>query len=311
MKIAIESKIPFINGIFEAAGHEVTYLSPEEFTANSVKNFEALVIRTRTKCDESLLKDSKVKKIATATIGTDHIDLDYCKSRGIDIYNAPGCNAPAVAQYVLSSISTLGKKGKLGIVGVGNVGSIVNRWAQYNDIETLLCDPPLGKPYSLEQLTEEADIITFHTPLDASTFHLADAKFFASLKRKPLIINAARGPVIDTNALIDAIKQGHVCGAVIDCWEEEPNINNELLNLAQITTPHIAGYSIEGKRRATAMAVCAIDPSIDLHIDSITEFASLTKICATYNPLKDSALLKAQPNKFETLRNNYDYRQEP
>lgn len=311
MKIAVESKIPFIKGVFESAGHSVSYLAPEEFCNKSVKEMDALVIRTRTRCDAHLLADSKVKKIATATIGIDHIDMAYCAAKGITVNNAPGCNAPAVAQYVLAGIAAAGAKGTLGIVGVGNVGSIVNRWAKHNGFNTLLCDPPLGLPTTMQKIAEKADIITFHTPLDESTSHIANADFFASLKRTPLIINAARGPITDTQALINAIKAKQISGAIIDCWENEPDINRELLDLSFIATPHIAGYSLEGKRRATAMAVNAIDSSIHLPIDDVTDLASLPDICASYNPLADSEMLKKHPDRFEQLRNEYNYRVEP
>lgn len=312
MQIAVESKIPFIRGILEAAGHLVTYLAPEEFTPRAVRNMDALVVRTRTRCDFALLSGSRVKHVVTATIGTDHIDLDYCRREGIRVSNAPGCNAPAVAQYVLSACSALGRRGgTLGIVGVGHVGSIVARWARANGFRTLLCDPPLGLPATLADIASEADIITFHVPLDDTAFHMADARFFASLRRRPLVINAARGPVVDTRALKDALRGGCVSGAVIDCWEGEPNLDPGLLRMADIATPHIAGYSLEGKRRATAMAVMALDPGIELPLDPVADRPSIDAICASYDPMADSAALKSAPDAFETLRNSYAYRSEP
>lgn len=312
MRIAVESNIPFIKGVFEAAGHEVSYLSPEDFTHERIKKADALVIRTRTVCNAALLDDTNVKKIATATIGIDHIDLAYCKANGIEVYNAPGCNAPAVAQYVMAAMATVGiTAGTIGIVGVGNVGSIVDRWAKYNGFKTLLCDPPLGMPATIDEIAQKADIITFHTPLDESTHHMANADFFASLKRTPVIINAARGPIVETNALIAALETKKVSGAIIDCWEGEPEINGQLLEMATIATPHIAGYSLEGKRRATAMAVRAIDSTIDLPIDRVTEYASLKEICESYDPRKDSNALKEHVDMFEQLRNTYNYRPEP
>lgn len=312
MKIAIESKIPFIKGVLENVGHEVTYLAPEEFTAQAVRDMDALIVRTRTRCNAALLRGSRVCKIATATIGTDHIDLDYCRSHSINVHNAPGCNAPAVAQYVLSSVAALNAQGgTLGIVGVGHVGSIVRRWAEANGIRTLLCDPPLGLPATLSDLADEADVITFHTPLDATTGHMGNRAFFESLRRKPIIINAARGPIIDTPALKDALRYGKVSQAVIDCWEGEPDIDLQLLNMAAIATPHIAGYSLEGKRRATAMAVHAIDPTIALPLDPVADSPTLEAICSSYDPMTDTASLKASPHNFEVLRNSYNYRNEP
>lgn len=291
----------------------MTYLAPGEITAESVRDADALVVRTRTKCDATLLDGSRVSAIATATIGMDHIDLDYCRSHGIEVHNAPGCNAPAVAQYVLSTINALkpGERPVIGIVGVGHVGSIVRRWAECNGFPTLLCDPPLQMPATLDEIARKADVITFHTPLDSTTRHMANREFFDSLRRRPLIINAARGPVVDTPALVDALKSGKVRAAAIDCWEGEPDIDRELLELAAVATPHVAGYSAEGKRRATAMAVRAIDPSIELPLDPVADTPTLEAIAASYDPTADSARLKSAPGEFEALRNNYDYRPEP
>lgn len=313
MNIIVENHIPFIAGHLEKAGHTVIYLAPEEFRPDTVRNADALIVRTRTRCNATLLDESRVKMIATATIGTDHIDLDYCHARGIKVSNAPGCNAPAVAQYVLSSIHTLGiaPGATIGIVGVGHVGSTVDRWARANGFRTLLCDPPLGLPASLGQIAAKADVITFHTPLDESTRHLANLELFRACQRKPLIINAARGPIADSAALIEALETRRISNAVIDCWEGEPTINRRLLELAYIATPHIAGYSLEGKRRATAMALHAIDPSLDVSIDPVAQAPTIEAIAASYSPLRDTAALKKCPEDFEALRNNYDYRPEP
>lgn len=326
MKIAVESHIPFIRGVFEAAGHEVQYLEPEAFTPATVADTDALVIRTRTRCDAALLGGSRVRKIATATIGTDHIDLDYCSRAGIEVFNAPGCNAPAVAQYVLSTVARLRPEVNcLGIVGVGHVGSIVRAWAEGNGIATLCCDPPLGLKATLGDLAARCDVITFHTPLDATTRHMADRAFFDSLRCKPLIINAARGPVTDTPALIDALRDGRVSAAAIDCWEGEPQIDRELLSMAAVATPHIAGYSLEGKRRASAMAVAAIDPSIPGSSDpSLLKLTAelfpmppvaacplLDAIAESFDPVAASEPLRSDPGRFEALRNSFELRAEP
>lgn len=314
MRILIESHIPFIRGIAESAGHCVEYLEPEEFTPQRIKNADALIIRTRTKCNSSLLSGSKVKKIATATIGTDHIDLDYCRRSGIEVFNAPGCNAPGVAQYVLSVISRLKPQCRcLGIVGVGHVGSIVERWARANGIPVMLCDPPRAAAegnaenfVSLDKVAAKCDVITFHVPLDETTRHLINERFLALAAPDALIINAARGPVADTQALITASQT-----LAIDCWEGEPEINLDLLAKAAVATPHIAGYSLEGKQRATAMALRAIDPSIDLPVAPVAEAPTLTDIARSYDPLADTAALKATPAAFESLRNTYSLRPEP
>lgn len=312
MKVVVESYIPFIRGRLEDAGHTVTYLPPERITPEAVREADALIIRTRTRCDAALLDGSRVRVIATATIGADHIDADYCRRRGIVVRNAPGCNAPAVAQYVLSSVNALGiRNGTIGIVGVGHVGSIVDRWARANGFRTLLCDPPLGLHTPLATLASEADVITFHTPLDSSTRHIADASFFAGCRRKPVIINAARGAIVDTPALINALREGYVSAAVIDCWEGEPAIDRTLLELADIATPHIAGYSLQGKRRATALALQAVDSSVDVELDPVAVAPSVSAIASTYSPRADTLALKSNPSAFESLRNTYAYRPEP
>lgn len=311
MHLVIESHIPFIGGKFEAAGHTVDYLPPEEFTPEAIKDADTLIIRTRTRCNAELLKGSAVRRIATATIGTDHIDLDYCRRNNISVYNAPGCNAPGVAQYVLSTIATLRPDAQtIGIVGVGHVGSIVDRWARANGFKTMLCDPPLGLNTPLETLAAEADVITFHTPLDSTTRHMADATFFNQCVRKPLIINAARGAIVDTPALVEAIERGRV-EAAIDCWEGEPDVSLRLLELASVATPHIAGYSLEGKQRATAMAIRAIDRSIATQLPPVAQAPSIEAIAASYSPLADTAALRSAPRAFEVLRNSYSFRAEP
>lgn len=313
MRILIESHIPFIRGIAERAGHEVEYINPEEFTPERVKDADALIVRTRTKCNARLLEGSKVKKIATATIGTDHIDLDYCRSRGIEVFNAPGCNAPGVAQYVLSTIARLKPDCQcIGIVGVGHVGSIVERWARANGLKVMLCDPPraraegAAKFTSLDELARKCDVITFHVPLDATTLHMINDEFLTKVSPDALIINASRGPVADTQSLIRATQT-----LAIDCWEGEPEIDLTLLGKAAVATPHIAGYSLEGKQRATAMALQAILPEIELTIPPVAEAPTLAEIAQSYDPMKDTEALKRHPGNFEDLRNQYDYRPEP
>ncbi|MDE6490554.1 MAG: erythronate-4-phosphate dehydrogenase, partial [Muribaculaceae bacterium] len=222
--IVIESHIPYIKGVFDHCA-DVRYLAPEEISPAAVRDADALVVRTRTRCDAALLDGSRCRVIATATIGTDHIDGEYCRHRGIAVANAPGCNAPAVAQYVFASLAGLCRSGVLGVVGVGHVGRIVADWGRELGFEVLLNDPPRqyagdsGDFHSLAEIAERADVVTFHTPLvrDGSfpSYHLAGEEFFASLKRRPVIVNAARGPVVDTGALLGAMDSGRVGAAVI------------------------------------------------------------------------------------------------
>jgi len=337
MKIIVEKNIPFIKGLLEPYG-AVSYLSPEEIDAVAMSDADALVTRTRTRCDASLLDGSKCRFIATATIGTDHIDLDYCRRHGITVANAPGCNAPAVAQYVISSIAyMMAVRGDrrpldeltLGIVGVGHVGSIVREWAEGLGMNVLLCDPPRAEAeggdgfVGLDAIAGLADVVTFHTPMTRRgghpTYHLADKAFFDRLKRRPMLINSARGPVVDNAALVEALRGGKVGCAAIDCWEGEPSISRELLDLAVVATPHIAGYSRQGKIRATAMAVEAFCRHFGLPVVRPTESVpadiphapTLSMITGSYLPDVDTEALKQSPDRFEQLRNEYAYRNEP
>ena len=333
LKIIVEKNVPYIGNAPQ--GIEMVRLAADEITPEAVKDADALIVRTRTQCDKSLLEGSRVSFIATATIGTDHIDMPWCEAAGIEVANAPGCNAPAVAQYVFSSLMRVInrpiKSYRLGIVGVGHVGGLVDRWARSLGMKTLLCDPFLEQAdssgcrqwYSLEQVAAEADIITFHTPLTTGgphpTFHMASAAFFQQLGRAPVIINSARGAVVDTAAWIDALKAG-ICGpAIIDCWEGEPDISRSLLELAAIATPHIAGYSVEGKQRASQMSLDALSRHFGLNRMLITEGPACDPAVAitprealdSFDPMPESALLKAYPERFEQLRNEYVLRHEP
>lgn len=349
--ILIENKIPFIARRLERFAN-VRYLSPDEFTTENVANADALIIRTRTACNASLLAGSSVKLIVTATIGTDHIDLQWCKNNGITVCNAPGCNAPGVAQYVWSSILNLGinpETATIGIVGCGHVGSIVAEWAEHLGAKTLLCDPPLaatdttGKYIPLEELLPRCDVVTLHTPLTSSgaypTFHLIDEPQLRMMRKNAVLINAARGAVISTTAAIKAAENSSI-RFVIDCWEGEPEISTDLLQLAEVATPHIAGYSLEGKQRATRMAIEATARFFDFPLDEIdledlaatySPKSSLTvkAILDSYSPLTDTAELckvfayrdirgdrqetrgKKAAKGFEALRGNYHYRPEP
>ena len=331
LNFVIERNVPFIAGLLEPYAN-ITYLAADEFTPATVKDADALIVRTRTHCDAALLAKSKCRFIGTATIGTDHIDSQWCEANGITVINAPGCNAPAVAQYVFGSIMQVANRPlnqyTIGIVGVGHVGSIVERWAKGLGMNVMVCDPPRMRAEggdqwsSLAEIAEKADIITFHTPLiregDDATYHIADDNFFASLRRSPVIINSARGAICDTDALIRAIDNGWVSAAVVDCWEGEPDISLELLKRAAIATPHIAGYSHDGKVRATQMILDAI--TTFFYLPRVTTSAATPKavartvkpltIAESYNPLVDTIALKNDPSAFEALRNNYRYRSE-
>ena len=360
MKIVADSKIPYLKGLLEPVAQEVLYVPGSEINKEVLRDAKVLLTRTRTHCDQSLLEGTAVEFIGTATIGTDHIDLDYCRQHGITVVNAPGCNAPAVAQWTHASIlqwleaqrTPLDHPLTLGIVGVGHVGSIVARWAHQLGYRVLLNDPPLAeelcnvdvhssspskiegvggsmndcalcimnsalKNSPLSTLHCKCDIITFHTPLTSEgkypTWHLCDEQFLNSLQRCKLIINAARGAVCDNEALLRW--HGDIA---LDCWEGEPNINRELLDKAFIATPHIAGYSLQGKQRGTAMIIEALNRRYGWNIQPVqastplkgAEYVTPQSILDSYNPLIDTARLKASPDTFESQRNNYLLRNE-
>ena len=325
MKAVIDDKIPFIKGEIEKLVDETVYLKGSEIGPKDVADADILVVRTRTHCNETLLKDSRVRFIVTATIGHDHLDKDYLKQAGIQWTNCPGCNASSVCQYIHNSLLVLGllKKGlTVGVVGVGHVGTLVANDLEKKGLTVLRCDPPKGEKYALPQLAELCDIITFHTPLtkdgEYPTYHMADDAFFASLRKKPLIINSSRGPVVDNEALLHALESGQVSNAVIDTWEGEPNLNRQLLAKAIIATPHIAGYSREGKQRGTAMMLTALNgfygwdipvPTIDAPATGAAQ-VTLDGIAASYDIMADTAALKAAPHAFESQRNHYPHRPE-
>lgn len=338
MKIIVDNKIPFIREAIEKIADEVVYAPGKEFTPELVKDADALIIRTRTHCNRELLEGSHVQFIATATIGFDHIDTEYCRSAGITWKNAPGCNSASVAQYLQSTLLLMQqKKGvklselTMGIVGVGNVGSKVAEVAREFGMRVLLNDLPREDKEgsagfsSLQTLAEECDVLTFHIPLykegKYKTFHLADAAFFRSLLRRPLIINTSRGEVIETEALLVALEEGQISDAVIDVWENEPDINLSLLNKVFIGTPHIAGYSADGKANATRMSLDSLCRHFGIQADYrivppepekpvINATSETEAYLQMYDPRKDCEALRSNPEFFEKLRGDYPLRRE-
>lgn len=338
MKVIIDNKIPFIQEAIHQIADEVIYAPGKDFSPALVKDADALIIRTRTRCNRALLQGSSVRFIATATIGFDHIDTEYCREAGIAWSNAPGCNSASVAQYLMSSLLLLqlirGKQLQgltLGIIGVGNVGTKIIQVAQELGMRVLLNDLPRQDKEgnadfnSLQTLAEECDILTFHVPLykegKYKTLHLADDAFFRSLKRRPVIINTSRGEVIETNALLNALENNLISDAIIDVWENEPDINLTLLNKAFLGTPHIAGYSADGKANATRMSLDALCRFFHLKADYritppepgnpvIHAATPAEAYLQMYDPRRDSEALKAHPELFETLRGDYPLRRE-
>lgn len=337
IKVIVDDKIPYIREALTAMGVEAHYVPGHAFTNAAVKDADALIVRTRTRCDEALLHGSRVRFIATATIGYDHIDTAYCASQGIRWTNAPGCNAASVCQYIQSVLLLLQRErgvvlseATLGVVGVGHVGSLVVQMARSWGMHVLCCDPPRAERgeqgfVSLETIAREADIVTLHTPLVRDgkhpTFHMADAAFFASLERKPYFINTSRGETTDTQALMEALEEGKIAQCCLDVWENEPNINLDLLHRCHIGTSHIAGYSADGKANATRMSLEALAALFDLPSvpaiqapcpeDSVLYADSRAEaLLQIYNPCVDSKALKECPESFEHLRGNYPLRRE-
>ncbi len=337
--VIIDENIPYIKGVLEDVA-SVVYVPGRQINAALVKEADALIIRTRTKCDASLLEGSRVRFIATATIGYDHIDIAYCQNKGIFWTNAPGCNSSSVRQYIMAALLLYSREksyclsGKvLGVIGVGHVGKKVAEAAALLGMKVLLNDPPRSDAEGSANFTDlqiiagEADIITVHTPLTNNgpypTFHLLDSAFFSSLQRQPLILNTSRGEIIDTDALKNAYISKGISDMIIDCWENEPYPDLFILEHAFIATPHIAGYSVEGKVNGTKMSIEALCNFFKLEVpmssisapklfDALIDYSSLTQvILRTYNPLLESMHLKSSPNTFEYMRENYPLRREP
>jgi len=349
IKIIADDKIPFLKGVLEPFA-EIEYYPGKEITKDKVINADALIIRTRTKCNADLLEGTNIKFIATATIGIDHIDTNYCDKNNIKWTNAPGCNSSSVMQYVTSALLTLAEKENfiladktIGIIGVGNVGSKIQKVADILGMKVLLNDPPRARVGGDEQfcdlnkIKEEADIITFHVPLitegEDKTFHIADEKFFNELRKEPIIINSSRGEVIKTSAIKSAVKNNKVKNVVIDVWEDEPDIDLELLDLVDFGTPHIAGYSTDGKVNGTTVCVNKINRFFNLGLkenwipenipnaengnkiyldcNSKTEQEILNEaVRQTYSITDDDKILRNSPETFEKQRGDYRIRRE-
>ena len=313
MKVVCDRHIPFlVETVRSEWPHvEIVPLEPEQIDAAAVQYADVLIVRTRTKVNEALLSGSQVRLVCTATIGFDHIDTAYCEARGIRWMSCPGCNAQAVCDYIEEAIkettsNNLKPFQTIGVVGVGHVGSLVAKMAERRGMNVLLNDPPKGIGVSLDEIARNSDIITFHVPLDRGTYHMCDEAFLSKCKPGALIINAARGGVVDETALL---RSGHPF--ILDTWENEPSINPEVLAKAELASMHIAGYSLEGKRNASRMC-----------LDAIAEQFGLPKIFNLRSSIcniekgdsapgwisRISSQLKAHPTDFESLRKSYPLR---
>lgn len=329
MKIVIDKAIPFVRGVFEPWA-DVAYLPGSAIGPADVRDADALVVRTRTRCDERLLGGSRVRLVATATIGFDHIDTAWCAAHGIEVATAAGCNARGVLQWVAAALVRLSRmqgwqpaERTIGVVGVGHVGSLVAEYAAAWGFRVLCCDPPREAReragfLPLETLAREADVLTLHVPLDASTQHMVSAELLRQLRPDAVVLNSSRGEVVDTAALLAS---GHPC--MLDVWENEPYIDRTLLARVWAATPHVAGYSEQGKANAAAMSVGAVARRFGLPLagwyppqvrPSEPRPISWEELCATidrYCDLEAETLrLQTHPDRFETLRDEYVYRKE-
>ncbi|MDD5326335.1 MAG: 4-phosphoerythronate dehydrogenase [Phycisphaerae bacterium] len=302
MKIIADANIPFVKDCFSSIG-EVELFPGRQITRDIVGDAECLLVRSVTRVDSDLLAGSKIRFVGTATIGFDHIDIEYLAKNNINFASAPGSNANSAAEYVIAGLFEIGRKYKIklegksiGIVGVGNVGRNVAKKCAALGMKVLLNDPPLqrasgdAKYLPLEKL-HGCDFITFHTPLTFEgidkTFHLAGEKFFKSLKAGCVFFNASRGGVVDTEALKESIRSGQLETTILDVWENEPNIDTGLLEMVDIGTPHIAGYSLDGK----------ITGMIMIYNAACEYFGFKTKFdVEDFSPQPDVLQLKINPN---------------
>ncbi len=348
MKILVDENMPYARELFSRVG-EVTAVTGRPIPLSELADAQALMVRSVTKVNADLLDGKGVSFVGTATAGTDHIDEAYLERAGIAFSAAPGCNAIAVVEYVFSSLLMLAERDgfrltdrTVGIVGVGNVGSRLQARLEAFGVRTLLCDPPRadrgdeGDFQPLEELVREADVLTFHTPLfkdgPYKSLHLADERLISGLRPGCILINACRGPVVDNAALLKCLKTGQDLSVVLDVWEPEPELNVELLDLVDIGTPHIAGYTLEGKARGTTQVFEAFSEFIgqrqQVALDTLLptpEFGRITLhgpldqatlkrlVHLVYDVRRDDAPLRkvaGQPGEFDKLRKHYQERRE-
>ncbi len=351
MQILIDENIAYAQEAFSTAGN-CTFANGRDFTNALIRDFDALIIRSVTQINRTLLHNTNIKFVGTATIGTDHIDLEYLKEAGIGFAHAPGCNSQSVAEYVFSAISNFVKSRNLefknlsiGIIGKGNIGSKVVRMSNAIGMNVMINDPPLQRKtgnnnfVSLSEVLN-ADIVTLHVPLKIKgkdkTYHLIDEKELNRMKDNAMLINSSRGAVVNNNSLLRNLNAGKNFFTVLDVWENEPAINKPLLKKVNFGTPHIAGYSLEGKVNGTKMiydAFCnffKLQPSWQPQLprvenneivltDTGTLESALFKIFRkVYNIEDDSLSLKKYSGlpenelskKFDELRKNYPLRRE-
>lgn len=353
MRILADENIPLVESFFSEHG-EIRRMPGRSINKASLENIEVLLVRSVTRVDRELLEGSSVRFVGTCTIGTDHLDIDYFEQAGIAWASAPGCNARGVVDYVLGSLLALAegegvelKRRRYGVIGAGEVGGRLVEVLRGLGWDVRVCDPlrqtrELGEFVDLEEIISECDVISLHTPLtlegEHSTFHLLDSDVLQRLQPGTWLINAARGAVVDNAALLELLAQRTDIQAVLDVWEGEPQVDVALAELCWIATPHIAGYSLDGKLRGTAQiyqAFCAgegVEPKVELvrlipaaPLQGLSFDASvkaedlLATICrAVYDPRRDDAAFRRTLSgseeqrraEFDQLRKEYPPRRE-
>ena len=353
MLIVADENIPLIEEFFASFG-EIRRLPGRQITRADVHDADVLLVRSVTRVDRELLEGSAVKFVGTCTIGTDHLALDDFEHAGIQWASAPGCNARGVVDYVLGSLLTLADiegadlaQRTYGVIGAGEVGGRLVRVLRDLGWKVQVCDPLRqaaegGDYVSLEQIIEQCDVISLHTPLsksgDFATWHLLDEARLNRLKPGTWLINASRGPVVDNAALRNVLNAREDLQAVLDVWEGEPQVDVELADLCVLATPHIAGYSLDGKQRGTAQiyqALCAFlgrTPQVQLadllpapwlakvELSANSDQAwALAMVCrGVYDPRRDDADFRRtltgpvdqQKQAFDGLRKHYPVRRE-
>ncbi|WP_061288680.1 4-phosphoerythronate dehydrogenase PdxB [Azotobacter vinelandii] len=353
MRILADENIPLVHAFFSAFG-EIRQLPGRAIVSGSLGDADVLLVRSVTRVDAALLEGSRVRFVGTCTIGTDHLDLDYLRRRGIAWASAPGCNARGVVDYVLGSLLSLAERQGVdlasrcyGVVGAGQVGGRLVEVLRGLGWRVLVCDPPRqalerGDFVDLPTLLRECDVLSVHTPLTHEgahpTRHLFGREQLARLRPGTWLINASRGAVVDNRALREALAGRTDLQAVLDVWEGEPLVDVALAGLCHIATPHIAGYSLDGKLRGTAQvyrAFCeqqGVPPGVlldellpppwlgELGLDGRADPAwALATLCrAVYDPRRDDADFRrslegdeqARRSAFDALRKHYPPRRE-
>jgi erythronate-4-phosphate dehydrogenase len=347
IRIVADDKIPFLKGVLEPYA-DIVYKPGNKIDRRTIEGADALLIRTRTKCTAELLEGSQVKFIATATIGFDHIDTQYCQKSSVKWTNAPGCNSSSVMQYIAAALLKTSREFRfllqdktIGIIGVGNVGRKIEKLALNLGMKVLLNDPPRAREegdagfHDFDTVVREADILTFHVPLTIvgkdKTYHLVTEKILKKMKKGAWLINSSRGEVVETNSLKKVLDSGRLGGAILDVWEHEPDIDQLLMQKTYIATPHIAGYSTDGKANGTSIVVNELARFFDLPLENWYPSDIPVPTCGeisisgkgktpedivreaveqTYNISEDDLRLRFSPTDFERHRGEYPLRRE-